>query len=87
MLTYLKLRKEIKIKVVNWCLKCKAIWTKSEDFKNILNVLSVYDDRYIKAIKTTYGDKIYANICGLNVTYKITNKQMTDYLNENLLED
>ena len=29
--------------------KYKAIWTKTEDFKNIeLNALPVYDDRFIK---------------------------------------
>ena len=31
------------------------------------NVLSVYDDRYIKAETRTYGDKVYTNFCGLNV--------------------
>ena len=32
--------------------KYKAIWTKSEDLKNIqLNALPVYDDRYIKTKK------------------------------------
>ena len=37
--------------------KYKAIWT--EDLKNIeLNVLSVYDDRYIKTKIRTYGDNI-----------------------------
>ena len=36
--------------------KCKAIWTKIEDLKNIeLNALPVYDDRYIKTkILTLY---------------------------------
>ena len=46
----------------------KAIWTKIEDLKNIeLNVLAVYDDRYIKPKTTTYGDKVYTNSRGLNV--------------------
>ena len=52
--------------------KYKAIWTKTEDLKNIkLNALSVYDDRYIytKRIRT-YGDKVYTNFCGLNVPRK-----------------
>ena len=74
MLRHLKLRNEIKIKTVNWCLKYEAIWTKTEDFKNIiLNVLSVYVTD-IKTIITTYGDKIYTNFRGLSVTYKIINK-------------
>ena len=38
----------------------KAIWTKIEDLKNIkVNVLPVYDDRYIKTKIATFGD--YAN--------------------------
>ena len=48
--------------------KYKAIWNKIEDFKNIwLNVLPVYDGRYIEAKVRTYGDKVYTNFCGLNV--------------------
>ena len=50
--------------------KCKAIWTKIEDFKNMeLNALTVYDDRYIKTKIRTDGDKIYSNFRGLNVLY------------------
>ena len=41
--------------------KCKAIWTKTEDLKN------VYDDRYIKTKIRTYGDKVCTNFRGLNV--------------------
>ena len=41
---------------------------KIEDLTNIkLNALLVYDDRYIKKIIRTYGDKVYTNFCGLNV--------------------
>ena len=48
--------------------KYKAIWTKSKDFKNIqLNILPVYDDRYIKTKIRTYSNKVYSNLCGLNV--------------------
>ena len=48
--------------------KYKAIWTKIEDLKNIeLNVLPVYDDRYIKTKKRTYGNNVYTNFCGLSV--------------------
>ena len=48
--------------------KYKVIWTKIEDLKNIeLNVLPVYDDRYIKTKIGTYGDKVYINFHGLNV--------------------
>ena len=48
--------------------KYKAIWTKTENLKNIeLNVLPVYDDRYVKTIVRTFGDKIYTNFLGLNV--------------------
>ena len=39
--------------------KCKDIWTKIEDLKNIeLNVLPVYDDRYIKTKIRKNGDKV-----------------------------
>ena len=52
--------------------KYKAIWAKIEDLQNIqLNVLPVYDKRYIKTKTRTYGDKVYANFWGLNVLYKI----------------
>ena len=48
--------------------KYKAIWIKMKDLKNIkLNVLQVFDDRYIKTKTRTYGDKVYTNFCGLNV--------------------
>ena len=48
--------------------KCKTIWTKIEDLKNIkLNALPVYDDRYLKTKMCTFGDKIYTNFRGLNV--------------------
>ena len=63
MLRHLKL----KIKTENWCLsdneelleKNKTIYTKIEVLKNIeLNVLPVYDDRYIKTKIWKYGDKL-----------------------------
>ena len=42
--------------------KYKTIWTKNENLKNIkLNVLAVFDDRYLKTKIKTYGDKVYAN--------------------------
>ena len=45
-----------------------AIWTKIADLKNIeLNVLPVYDDKYIKTKIRTHGDKVYTNSRGLNV--------------------
>ena len=45
-----------------------AIWTKIEDLKNIeLNVLPVYDDRYIKTKIRTYGVKVYTDFHDLNV--------------------
>ena len=73
--------------------KYKAIWT--EDLNNIeLNVLSVFGDRCIKIEIRTYGDKVCTNFRGLNVqvyldncTYKIANKKMTDYLDDNLFGD
>ena len=47
----------------------KAIWTKIEDLKNIeLNALPVYDDGYIEKKIRTYGDKVYTNFRGLNVS-------------------
>ena len=50
--------------------KYKAIWTKIEELKNIeLIALPVtLDDRYIKTKIRTYVDKMYTNICGLNVS-------------------
>ena len=59
--------------------------------KNIkLNAPPIYDDRYIKTKIKTYGDEVYTNFRGLNVPedydYKIMNKQMTDYLDDNLSE-
>ena len=40
-----------------------------EDWKNIeLNALLVYDDRYIKTKICTYGDKVYTNFIGINVS-------------------
>ena len=48
--------------------KYKTIWIKIEGLQNIkLNALPVYDDRCIKTKMRTYGDKVYTNICGLNV--------------------
>ena len=48
--------------------KCKAIWTRIEDLKNIeLNTFSVYDDRYIKAKLRTNCAKVYTSFRGLNV--------------------
>ena len=62
-------------KLIYYCIdneklleKYKAIWTKSKDFKNIqLNILPVYDGRYIKTKIRTYSNKVYSNFCGLNV--------------------
>ena len=102
--------------------KYEAIWTKIEVLQKIeLNVLPVYDDRYIKPAIITFDEKLYTNFRGLNVpeddiecesftvisvdpllvcenkyylqvyldncAYKIANKQMADYLGENLFED
>ena len=48
--------------------KYKVIWTKVENLKRTeLNALPVYDDKYIKSIIGTYGDKIYINLRDLNV--------------------
>ena len=48
--------------------KCKTIWNKIEDLKNIkLDALPVFDDRYIKTKIKTYGNKVYTNFRGLNV--------------------
>ena len=46
----------------------KAIWTNTENLKIIeLNDLPVYDDRCIKTKIRTYSNKVYINICSLNV--------------------
>ena len=70
MLKHLKLKKEIKIKAINYCLslqtmneklldKYKAVWTKVEDLKNLaLYALPVHDDRCIKTKIRTYSDKV-----------------------------
>ena len=48
--------------------KYKTFWTKIEVLKNIeLNALPVYNDRYIKTIIRTCGDKVYTYFRGLNV--------------------
>ena len=48
--------------------KYKALQTKIEDLKNIkLNVLPIYNRRYIKTKIRTYGDKVYSNFHGLNM--------------------
>ena len=48
--------------------KHEAIWTKIEDIKNIeLDVLPVYDNKYIKTKIRTYGDKVYTYFRDLNV--------------------
>ena len=48
--------------------KYKAIWTKTEDLKNIvLDALTVYDNRYTKTKTKTWGDKVYNNFRDLNV--------------------
>ena len=42
--------------------KSKTIWTKIENLRNIdLNLLPVYNDRYIKAKIRTCGDKVVCN--------------------------
>ena len=39
------------------------------DLKNIeFNTLPVYDERYIKSKIKTYGDNVYNNFSGLNVS-------------------
>ena len=102
--------------------KYKAIWTKTEDLKNIeLDALPVYDNRSIKIKIRTYDDNVYITFRDLNVpeddiecefftvisidsflvykeeyhlqvfldncAYKIINKQMKDYFDENLFEE
>ena len=48
--------------------KCKSIWAKIEDLKDIeLNALLVYDDRYIKTKIGAYGDHVYTNFCRINM--------------------
>ena len=49
--------------------KYKAIWTKIEDFKNIkLHALPVYYDRCVRTKIRTFGDKVYTDFPGLNVS-------------------
>ena len=48
--------------------KYDTIFTEVEDLKNIeLNVLSAYDDRYVKTEIRTYGNKVYTCFRELNV--------------------
>ena len=62
-------------KLVSFCIvdeklleRYIAIWPKIEDLKSIkLNVLSVYDDRYIKTKIRPFSDKFYTNFRGLDV--------------------
>ena len=47
--------------------KYKAVWTKTDDLKNIeLDALPLYDNRYMKAKISTYGSKVYNNFRDLN---------------------
>ena len=72
---YVKTFKEKSHKLMFLCIdvdklseKYKTISSKIEDLKNVsLNVLPVYDDKYIKPKIRTYGDKMYTNFRGLNV--------------------
>ena len=49
--------------------KYKTIWSKIKDLKNTeLNTLPVYDDRYIKTKIRTYGNKVYTNLRGSNMS-------------------
>ena len=107
--------------VNNLLEKYKTIQTKIEGLKIIeFNVLSVYDDRYIKTKIRAYGDNVYINFHGLNVpedgvecksftvisidslvvyenkyylqvyldncAYKIVDKPMTNYTDDNPFE-
>ena len=48
--------------------KYKTIWIKIEGLWNIkLNVLPVYDNRYIKTKIRTYVDKVYTNFRDVNI--------------------
>ena len=49
------------IKLFGLDLRFKKYW-----FRCFIN-LWWYDDRYIKTKIRTYGDKVYTNLCGLNV--------------------
>ena len=58
--------------------KQKAIWTKTEDVKNIkLDALPVYDHKYIKTKMRTYDDKVQTNFYDLNVPIKFRLTFMT----------
>ena len=48
--------------------KYKNIWTKIEDLINIeVDVLPVYDNKYVKTNIRTYGNKVHNNFQGLNI--------------------
>ena len=48
--------------------KYKIVWTKIKDLQDVeLNNLLVYDDRYVKIMIRTYGDKVCINFRGLDV--------------------
>ena len=48
--------------------KYKAIWTNTENLKNIeLNALPLYDDKYIKPKIRAYSNKVHTNFRSLNV--------------------
>ena len=49
--------------------KYEDIWTKLKNIK--LNVLTVYDDRYMKTKIRTYQDKVYINFCDFNMQDEI----------------
>ena len=54
-----------------------------------MNVLPVYDNRYIKTKRRTYCDKVYINFCGLNKPengVESVKTQMKDFLHDNLFK-
>ena len=54
-----------------------------------MNVLPVYDNKYIKNKRRTYGDKVYFNFRGLNEPesgVESVKTKMKNYLHDNLFK-
>ena len=71
--------------------KYKAIWIKNENLRILNEMFYQYGDRCFTSISidslTIYESKYYLQVFLDNCAYKIVNKEMTDYLDENVFED
>lgn len=53
--------------MISYWRNIKSFGLRWETYKSELDALPVCNDKYIKTKIITYGDKVYANFCGLYV--------------------